>query len=235
MSTMERKTDSRERMKTSQLAAILFAFCMILATMTACDLFDDDDKDKDDPDNGGGGKSGQVEKAAIKYHTKYLATGIEMTIVNSFDSYYERERVDAFSTEGGMSMQIINLFLHPAKEQWTYMPFLGWSKPAYNDLRKYNNVPFEKGMTLEAHLKKAGYTQQGTKTVLGKECKVWVGKQIDELTKKQYNKKMGLWNDIPLYIEDDFEGGNISTATDYTFNVPAKAFDRATIEVDWIK
>jgi len=233
MNINERKTDRKEGMKTSSLMAVSVAVCMVLFCMMGCP-FDDDEPDDDG--NGGNGKDFAIpEKATVKMTVKQFATGQEYTMIQSHDSYAERMRIDFYMNQSGVNMHTIILYDYTAKTYWFYNSF-NWSQQIYPEsLRVMNGLKYEKGMDLDEYYKKVGLVKQGKMTVLGKECNVYVGKILDEARGVYDNHKYGMWNGIALYHENDAEGGFSETATAYTFDCPAKAFDRATIEVDWIK
>ena len=172
-----------------------------------------DNKKENGNENGNSSEQG-IEKGAIRYLSH---AGQEWVL--TYDGFGDRSRADGYM-EG---MHIIVLILHSNKEFWMYVPIVGWMSYPYEEyLQEQGTGPDMKSVE---ELEKHGFKKHGTMTVIGKVCDVYEGTWDGEKMKYAY------WQGLALYMESD---AVIWVATAATFNVPNKAFNRSTIEVDWI-
>jgi len=160
-----------------------------------------------------------VVTGAIRYKAVDKGSNAENVWILSYDDRGEKARADFYG--GGLHI----IFLVINGEIWGYFPYLGWTSDmgsllgmtGMDDMPKVNSVE---------EITQFGFTKTGTMTVLGKKCDKWEGEW-----EEGYMVIYGYWQALALYMED---AESTWTATKYSFKVPAKAFDKKTMEVDWV-
>lgn len=169
-------------------------------------------EDEEDDDSQGGDTS----QYAIKY---MFSGGSDHVMILSVDVFNQKARVrtDMFTEE----MHIITLTNTYTKETWQYMPYVGWMQQQYYE----GAAETSEYTSTDSAIIDEGYTYEGTVVIAKKTCKLYT-KPSDTGT-----DKIAIWNNLILLLET---GGSLMEATAVTLTVPAKAFEKSTIEVDWI-
>jgi len=173
--------------------------------------------DEGEPETGS-----DTDKGAIRYFMPDMDELANASLVMTFDQQWKRVRTDSFYETEDFTMHMIMLMDNIAKETWMYYSM-------YDTWEKYDYSPTEDATqysSTEEMLQARGFTKEGNTVIIGKLCHIYSG------TEDGHAVKYAIWNGLILLFE--YDGEVMLRAKAVTLDVPAKFFNKATIDVDWI-